>query len=289
MGYAALKLDMSKAYDRVEWSFLQNMMDKLGFHERWSKLIMQCISTVSYRIKVNGELTDEIIPSWGLRQGDPLSPYLFLLCAEGFSTFLNAVESNGVLEGVSICNNAPSITHLLFADDSLLLLKVNDESANHLWHVLQLYKECSGQTINKDKSLIMFSINTETAAKESFMEILDISTVASCERYLGLPVYVGCSKRKTFEYLKDRVWKRIQGWKEKLLSKAGKEILIKVIAQAIPTYAMSCFDLTKMLCDDIGKMINRFWWAHQDKENKIHWLSWDTLCSRRDKGGSGLL
>ena len=75
------------------------MMDKLGFHERWSKLIMQCISTVSYRIKVNGELTDEIIPSWGLRQGDPLSPYLFLLCAEGFSTLLNVVESNGVLEG----------------------------------------------------------------------------------------------------------------------------------------------------------------------------------------------
>ena len=133
----------------------------------------------------------------------------------------------------------------------------------------------------------MFSRNTETAAKESFMKILDISTEASCERYLGLPVYVGISKRKTFEYLKDRVWKRIQGWKEKLLSKAGKEILIKAIAQAIPTYVMSCFDLTKMLCDDIGKMINRFWWAHQDKENKIHWLSWDTLCSRRDKGGLG--
>ena len=130
------------------------MMDKLGFHERWSKLIMQCISTVSYRIKVIGELTDEIIPSWGLRQGDPLSPYLFLLCAEGFSTLLNAAESNGVLEGVPVCNNAPSITHLLLANDSLLLLKVNDESANHLRQVLQLYEECSGQTINKDKSSI---------------------------------------------------------------------------------------------------------------------------------------
>ena len=131
----------------------------------------------------------------------------------------------------------------------------------------------------------MFSRNTGTAAKESFMRILNISTEASCERYLGLPVYVGGSKRKMFEYLKDRVWKRIQGWKEKLLSKARKEILIKAIAQAIPSYAMSCFDLTKMLCDDIGKLIHRFWWAQQDKENKIHWLSWETLCSRKDKGG----
>jgi hypothetical protein len=209
-----------------------------------------------------------------------------LLCAEGFSTLLNAAESNGVLEGVSICNNALSITHVLFADDCLLLLKVNDESANHLRHVLQLY-ECSGQTINKDKSSIMFSRNTGTAAKESFMRILNISTEASCERYLGLPVYVGGSKRKMFEYLKDRVWKRIQGWKEKLLSKARKEILIKAMAQAIPSYAMSCFDLTKTLCYDIGKLINRFWWAQQDKENKIHWLSWETLCSRKDKGGLG--
>lgn len=72
-GYAALKLDMSKAYDGVEWLFLRRMMERLGFHGRWIDLIMQCVSTVSYRIKVNGVLTDEIMSSRGLRQGDPLS------------------------------------------------------------------------------------------------------------------------------------------------------------------------------------------------------------------------
>jgi hypothetical protein len=127
-----------------------------------------------------------------------LSGISFCYVLKVFRTLLNAAESNGVLEGVSICNNAPSITHVLFADDSLLLLKVNDESANHLQHVLQLYEGCSGQTINKDKSSIMFSRNTGTAAKESFMRILNISTEASCERYLGLPVYVGGSKMKMF-------------------------------------------------------------------------------------------
>ena len=76
-----------------------------------------------------------------------------------------------------------------------------------------------------------------------------------------------------FSYLKDKVWKRIQGWKEKLLSRAGKEILIKAVAQAIPTYAMSCFDLTKSLCDDISAMICWFWWAQQENEKKMHWLS----------------
>jgi hypothetical protein len=119
------------------------------------------------------------------------------------------------------------------------------------------------------------------------MEIMDIPQEAVNEKYLGLPVYMGRSKKKTFEYLKDRVWRKIQGWKEKLLSRAGKEILVKAIAQAIPTYAMSCFDLTKSLCDDISTLINRFWWAQQENEKKMHWLSWELLCCRKDKGGLG--
>ena len=88
-GYATLKLDMSKARDRVEWTFLEKMMTRLEFHLRWTELMMKCITTVSYQIKVNGKLTEEIIPNRGLRQGDPLSPYLFLICPEGFSTLLS--------------------------------------------------------------------------------------------------------------------------------------------------------------------------------------------------------
>ena len=98
---------------------------------------------------------------------------------------------------------------------------------------------------------------------------------------------MGRSKEKTFAYLKDRVWKRIQGWKEKLLSKAEKEILIKVVAQAIPSHAMSCFDPTKTLCDDIMKMICHFWWAQQDQQNKMHWLSKETLCTQKENGELG--
>lgn len=100
-------------------------------------------------------------------------------------------------------------------------------------------------------------------------------------------MYMGRSKKKTFNYLKERVWKKIQGWKEKLLSRAGKDILIKAMAQAIPAFAMSCFDLTKTLCDEISSLISRFFWAQHDRENKMHWIAWDKLCSRTEKGGLG--
>jgi hypothetical protein len=220
----------------------------------------------------------------GLRQGDPLSPYLFLICAEAFSGLLNATEHRGDIRGISVCPEAPSINHLLFADDSLLLFKLDGQSTNHLRNILNLYEVCLGQIINKDKSSIMFSPNMRQAVREAVMQEMGIRSEAHNEKYLGLPIYMGKSKVQTFNYLKDRVWKRIQGWKEKLLSKAGKDVLIKAIAQAIPTYAMSCFDLTKTLCDDIGTMISHFWWAQQENENKLHWLSWELLCSRKEGG-----
>jgi hypothetical protein len=95
---------------------------------------------------------------------------------------------------------------------------------------------------------MMFSKNTNERDRQEVLSTLNISTEARNEKYLGLPIYMGQSRTKTFAYLKGQVWKRIQGWKEKLLSKVGKEVLIKVVAQAIPTYAISCFDRTKILC-----------------------------------------
>ena len=284
---AAIKLDMSKAYDRVEWNFLRKVMIKMGFHNRWVDLIMKCVTTVSYRIKVNGEYTEQIYPQRGLRQGDPLSPYLFIICAEALSALLQKAEVDGSILGIKICRGAPRINHLFFADDSLIFMNAVHTGALELKNILQSYERASGQMINREKSSILFSPNTPQSVRNQICSILSIANKAYNERYLGLPVAVGKSRRKTFEYIKQRVWNRIQGWQERLLSKAGKEIMIKAVAQAIPTYAMSCFDLTKSVCDDLNSMIARYWWSQQDKLNKIHWLSWEKLTRSKKKGGLG--
>jgi hypothetical protein len=114
---------MSKAYDRVEWMFPEKMMQRMGFTPRWVNQIMKCVQTVTYRVKINGRLSEAFKPERGLRQGDPLSPYLFILCAEAFSAMLQHAEVNGTLEGIQLCPTAPRVNHLFFADDSLIVMK----------------------------------------------------------------------------------------------------------------------------------------------------------------------
>lgn len=133
---------------------------------------MKCVTTVSYQIKINGALSDAFTPERGLRQGDPLSPYLFLICAEGFSALLSRAEANGLILGVKICRGAPSISHL-FADDSLILIQAKGEDANQLCGILELYEQCSGQVINKAKSAVLFSPNTSDADRRAVKDAID--------------------------------------------------------------------------------------------------------------------
>ena len=112
--FLAVKLDMSKAYDRVEWGFIERMMERMGFHEKWISLIMQCISMVSYSVIISGTVNGCIHPIRGLCQGDPLSPYLFLLCADGFFSLIKETARNQLLSGISMCRGSPMVTHLFF-------------------------------------------------------------------------------------------------------------------------------------------------------------------------------
>ena len=235
VGQMALKLDMSKAYDRVEWEFLERIMRHLGLGDRLVKLIMSCISSVSYSMLLNGQPVGFIKPERGLRQGDPLSPYLFLMCAMGLQSLLHSAEMEGHIKGVAICRNGPRVSHLFFADDSILFCHAKKEECQKILDILAIYERGFGQKINRDKTNIFFSSNTPPDMKDRIQAILGVPAICQYEQYLGLQAFVGRAKKQSFIYIKERVWKKLQGWKEKLLSQAGREVLIKLVIQAIPT------------------------------------------------------
>jgi hypothetical protein len=237
---------------------------------QWVDLIMTCVTYVSYSVMVNGDPKGYVKPGRGLRQGDALSPYLFLLCAEGLSALMRKAERDNLIRGVSICRGGPRISHLFFADDSIIFCRVNLFECGALQNILSLYEKASGQIVNGEKTALFFSHNTSLDLRSAISDFFGTSVTTKFEKYLGLPPIIGRAKKKAFNEIKDRVWKRLQGWKEKLLSQAGREVLIKAVIQAIPTYAMSCFRFPAGLCADITSMANRFWWGQRNGNWKIH-------------------
>jgi hypothetical protein len=191
---------------------------------------------------------DYITPTRGLRQEDPLSPYLFLLCAEGLTSLITHEAEQGYLMGVKVCRGAPTISHMLFIDDSLISMRADEENATSLRRVLDRYCAASRQLVSEAKSSIFFSPCTEAAKREKVCSTLNILTVAITNKYLGLPPIIGVECTDCLMHLIERIIRKINGWKEKIISYGGKEVLIKAIAQALPAYAMIVFRLRKQVC-----------------------------------------
>ncbi|XP_059458992.1 uncharacterized protein LOC132188495 [Corylus avellana] len=156
-----------------------------------------------------------------------------------------------------------------------------------LTNILKTYEVASGQRLNASKTAILFSQNTRSEVKQHIIEVSGVPSSQRYDKYLGLPVLVGKSRTKEFRSIIDHVWKRLQDWKVKLLSQAGKEVLLKAVIQAIPTYCMSLFMLPKGLRSEINSIMQRFWWGNQSSGSGIHWLNWSKMGEAKNCGGMG--
>ena len=286
-GLMAIKLDMSKAYDRVEWEYLEIIMRKMGFCERWISLVMMCVTMVSYEVLINGEPRGKITPFRGLCQGDPISPYLFLLCAKGLSALIRKKEAVGLLRGVGVSKLAPPILHIFFANDSMIFYRATMEECKQVAEVLDTYEKELGQKINRDKMSLFFSKNTRADIQNGVKDIFGAQIVQQHEKYLGLPPMVGREKKKAFNRIKNQVSRKIARWKGKFLSNVGREVLKKAVAQATPTYTMNCFKLPDSLWSEINSLVGGFWQGKKENALKIAWVSWENLCKPKKEGGMG--
>jgi len=204
--FMALKLDMSKAYDYVEWLFLEKILLKMGFQASWVSLIMECITMVSYSILVNGEPKAMIYLTRGIRQGDPLSPYLFLFCAEGLNGILKQAAYAREIQGFSIFGRGPKLTHFFFVDDCLLFCRLTLEECEKIQELLVVYNSASSQMVNKEKTTLFFSKNIDEVTQDAIKLFIGVLAIQHYEKYLGLPSFIGRKKKACFTHVKEWIW-----------------------------------------------------------------------------------
>lgn len=200
---------------------------------------------------------------------------------------LKSAESRGEITGLKVARSAPAISHLLYANDSMFYCKQSDEEITRLSAILQEYSMASGQRINYQKSSLYFGKNIPSDRREEIKLKLGMAQEGGEGIYLGLPESFGGSKVPILSYLKERMEQRIGGWQNKFLSPGGKEVLLKAVALALPTYTMSCFLIPKTICKKIASLMSDFWWKTNKESKGMHWRNWDYLCRPKDKGGFG--
>ncbi|XP_074292116.1 uncharacterized protein LOC141618970 [Silene latifolia] len=286
--YAVLKLDMSKAFDRVSWHFLMAVLRHMGFPTHWRDLIWECISIVSYSVLINGTPSSTFRPTSGLRQGDPLSPYLFIICMEVLSRQLAMAERMKLFTGIKISRYAPTLSHLFFADDALLCCKATPNSFEVLRDLLKKFEVVSGQMINLDKSYIKFSPNSPADFQTHMKSILKMPTVSYFGDYLGVPVDIPRKRSEPFLPLIDKFTTRIASWSALYLSQSSKLVSISSILLASLNHILSCVPIPHRVCRKIDALIAAFWWRSDWNKNSIHWLRRDILHAPKSYGGLGI-
>ena len=252
------KVDFEKAYDSVDWKYLDDVMGKMSFPTLWRKWMRECVTTASSAVLVNGSPTEEFSLACGLRQGDPLSPFLFLLAVEGFHIMMDSLITHNIFTGNKVGRDQNvSISHLQFADDTLILGEKSWANVRAMRAVLHLFAAMSGLNVNFNKSELV-------GVHVSQSWLLEASSVLRCRvgalliLYLGLPVGGDPRRLNFWEPVINRIKSRLSGWKSRHLSFGGRLVLLKSVLTSLPVYALSFFKAPSGIIASIESLFIRF-------------------------------
>lgn len=220
-GSMIIKIDLEKAFDRLEWSFIRDSLFYFNFPPNLSKVIMSCITTSSIAILINGTKTDFFEPSRGIRQGDPISPYIFIICMERLSRMIDEAIVAHSWTPISISKSGPKISHLFFADDLTLFARADSNNCNTIASILHTFCEISGQKLNLSKSRVLFSRNCSQEMINQCSTMLNIKASTSFGKYLGFPMFSSRLENRDYQFIIDNIQTKLSGWKTKLLNMTG--------------------------------------------------------------------
>lgn len=282
-----LKIDLHKAYDSISWDFLEWMIQSLGFPQQFCNWIMECVSTASFSIVLNGSIYGHFNGQRGIRQGDPLSPYLFVLCMEYLSRDLKGLTNDASFHMHPACTH-DHITHLAFADDILLFCRGDMSSIRGLMKCLDHFHSVSGLLINKDKSAL-FSAGMSPHAVQEAVTLSGFGLGELPFRYLGVPLLASRLNVCHYAPLINQITNLTQGWKNRNLSYAGRVELIRAVVQGIINFWMGIFPIPCSVIKKISSLCRNFLWGHNNSGNVKPLISWKNICLPKSEGGVGLL
>ncbi|CAL0325278.1 unnamed protein product [Lupinus luteus] len=282
------KVDLEKAYDRVNWDFLQKMFFQFGFPVITINLIMWCVRSGKVSLLWNGSRLEAFNPSRGLRQGDPMSSYLFVLCMEKLALLISQKVDSGIWHPIKLSRGGPSISHLLFADDVLLFCKATNSQVRFVSSTLNDFCKASGLKVSADKSKFICSRSVTNRRKNRFMRLCSMRVVGNLGNYLGIPLLQGRVGRAIFDPILEKIQCRLASWKANLLNRAGHLCLGKSVISSIPVYYMQVLWFPNTVCNNINRMTRNFIWSGDVNSRGLHLVSWEVLTRRRRDNGLGI-
>lgn len=282
------KIDFEKAYDRVQWEFLYEVMQKKNFGQHFISWVKKINEGGKVSININGEMGPFFKTYRGLRQGDPLSPILFNRVGDALSAILEEATKNGVLEGLVPNLVEGGLTHLQYADDTILFTKATSSNILALKFLLFCFEEMSGMKINYQKSEV-YVLGVTKEIEEEIADMLNCKVGEMPFNYLGLPMGVEKLGKKVFTPLMQKIEKRLESWHSGHLSFGGREIRINSCLSSVPLYAMGFYKLPDDFHHKIDSIRGRFYWQGTGGKKKYHMIRWSALSRPKDFGGLGFI
>ncbi|KAK8956535.1 hypothetical protein KSP39_PZI000202 [Platanthera zijinensis] len=282
-GFMALKIDMTQAYDKMCWATLLKLLHGLQFPPQFIGWIMQCISSPSFSLLLNGLRSRPIVAARGFQQGCPLSPYLFILCSELLSL---AFQQHGSELGIALSSPGPRISHLLYADDILIFSEASTIATNKVWGILDSYCAWTGQSINAAKSFVLFNNATPQWKKTRLTRLIGFPRVEEFT-YLGIKLALRKLHKADYADIIRKAHSQIQAWGSHHLSLAGRAVLINHSLLASSAYIMSHALVPKGVLDALELAARSFLWQRSANARGMHYVDWASLCRPRNCGGLG--
>ncbi|KAJ0917796.1 putative RNA-directed DNA polymerase [Helianthus annuus] len=280
------KIDIHKAYDSLNWNYLDSIMSQMNFPVLWRGWIMATLVSSRASVLVNGSPTMEFECTRGLRQGDPLSPFLFVIAMEALSGIMKKAVSEGIFKGLRCTSNGPILSHLMYADDVVFLGEWSRENALNLRRILRCFHLVSGLKVNLSKCSV-YGVGVNDIGVNLMAHDLGCIKGSFPFKHLGLVVGSNMNLIRNWKPVIDVFKNRLSIWKAKNLSYGGRITMIKSVLNSLPTYFFSLYKAPSKVLDILERLRRVFFWGGSDDNSYMSWMAWEKVIAPMEYGGLG--